>query len=93
MAEGSYRFSDRVDRLAQDKNKKKLLFQEAPCLEEDAINSSEVNVDLNMSSSSKRFSVRVTLLGTFAESRKATISSVMSFRPHGTTGLPLDQFS
>jgi len=32
-------------------------------------------------------------LGAFAELRRATISFVMSVRPHGTTRLPLDGFS
>ena len=33
------------------------------------------------------------VLGAFAKLRKATISFVMSVRPHGTTRLPLDGFS
>jgi hypothetical protein len=33
------------------------------------------------------------LLGAFAELAKATISFVTSVRPHGTTRLPLDEFS
>jgi len=32
-------------------------------------------------------------LGAFAKLRKATVSSVMSVRPHGTTRLPLNRFS
>jgi hypothetical protein len=31
-------------------------------------------------------------LGAFPKLRKAAISYVMSVRPHGTTGLPLDVF-
>jgi hypothetical protein len=40
---------------------------------------------------------KLALLGAFAELRKATISFVMSVspsvRPHGTTWLPLDEFT
>ena len=32
------------------------------------------------------------LSGAFAKLRKATISFVMSVRPHGTTGFPIDGF-
>ena len=35
----------------------------------------------------------IALSGAFAKPRKATISFVMSVRPHETNGLPLDGFS
>jgi len=36
---------------------------------------------------------QIYFLGAFAKLRKATISFVMSVRPHGITRLPLDGFS
>jgi hypothetical protein len=63
------------------KIKKAFFFQAAPCQEDDGIKSSEMNPDLNMSSSFKRFIVGVALLGAFAKLRKATISFVISVCP------------
>ena len=34
--------------------------------------------------------IHTTFLGAFEKLRKATINFVVSVRPHGTTGLPLD---
>jgi hypothetical protein len=43
--------------------------------------------------SGDRSAFKITFLGAFAKLRRATISFVMSVRPHGTTRLPLDGVS